>query len=86
MNKSINGDYIEYRMFFIISAYYQQINENLIKLFIKSNKRIYFPEFILYKNFTNQPNTVLMDLGEIDEIVEGVLYLNYCKKDNETKS
>lgn len=82
MKELFNPEYIEYKLFFMLAAFEQSINENLIKLLITVNdNQIYFPKFICF-----YPNTVYIDLGEIDNIVNKIIYLNYCKKDNETKS
>lgn len=86
MNKSINDNYIKYKLFFITSAYAQLISKTLVKLFIKVNDyQIYFPEFIYHKNYNDHSNVVLINIERINNIVCDVIQL-IRDKCNEIKS
>lgn len=74
MKVILNPEYIEYKVLYNTLAYYQQINENLIKLLIKVNNRIYFPEFIHFEG-------ILIKAERINDIVCNVLRLTRDKCD-----
>lgn len=73
MKSNLNG-YIEYKMFFNALAYNQQINKNLIKLFIKVNDQTYFPESIFYENYGGYSHEVGINMKRIDDIIHNIVY------------
>ena len=73
MKSNLNPDYIKYKMFFITSAYFQEINKKITELFIINNNLNVFPEFILYhiaKDVNNEYlDRVVINIKGIEDIV-----------------
>ena len=85
MKSILNDDYIKYKLFFMLAAFEQSINENLIKLFITVNNQIYFPKFIFYRAYDDDFNGARIKIKRIDNIIHKVRGLTYAKR-NETES
>lgn len=83
MKLIFNPDYIKYKMLFMISIN-QAINKNLVKLFIKVNNQIYFPEFIFYRAYDDHFNEVCIELEIINDIACEVLQLTQSKCNERT--
>ena len=82
MKELFNPDYIEYKVFFIASAFKQSINKNLTDLFITVNDRFYFPKFICFDiNYYSLFDEVYIELERINDIVCEALYLIQDKCD-----
>ena len=77
MKLNLNPDYIEYKVLFIASAYYQSISEKTAELFITPNAQPYFPEFIRYHVskyvYKNDLNRVGIDVKGIDDIIYDIV-------------
>ena len=78
MKPNLNPKYIQYKVVFITSAYFQQINEKAVELFIINGNLNIFPEFIQYhaietvnKNYLNK---VVIDIKRITYIINEILY------------
>ena len=85
MKPNLNLEYIRYKMLFITSAFNQSINKNLVKLLIKVNDRIYFPEFIFYGNYGNSSYEIYIKIKRLADIVHKILKLIHNKR-NEINS
>lgn len=89
MKLNLNPKYIQYKVLFITSSYFQQINEKAVELFIMANDQSYFPEFIFYhitkdvdKSYLNR---AVINIRRIAYIVDEVLQLT-LDKCNEIKA
>ena len=80
MKSNLNLEYIKYKIFFITSAYYQEISENASKLFIICNNSNYFPEFILYhvSNYVGNDhlNRAVINIRRLSDIVFTIHSIN----------
>ena len=78
MKPNLNPKYIKYKVVFITSAYFQEISEKAIELFIIKDNLNIFPGFIHYhaidtvnKNYLNK---VVIDIKRITCIINNMLY------------